>query len=37
MKKYMAPEMEIVMLDAPAVMLEMSDDNSLFVDVFDKN
>ena len=37
MKKYVAPEAELVLLDAPNVMLEMSDDNSLFVDVFDKN
>ena len=36
-KKYVAPEAELVLLDAPNVMLEMSDDTSLFVDVFDKN
>ena len=37
MKKYIAPELEILMLGSPNVMLEMSDDNSLFVDVLDKD
>lgn len=37
MKKYIAPEAEILMLDSPNVMLEMSDENSLFVDVLENN
>ena len=36
MKKYVAPEAELVLLDTPNVMLEVSDENSLFVDVFEK-
>ena len=35
MKKYIAPEVEILLLGSPNVMLEMSDENSLFVDVLD--
>ena len=35
MKKYIAPELEILVLGSPNVMLEMSDDNSLFVDKLD--
>ena len=35
MKKYIAPEAEILLLSSPNVMLEMSDENSLFVDVLD--
>ena len=35
MKKYIAPEAEILLLAAPNVMLEMSDENSLFVDKLD--
>ena len=35
MKKYIAPEAEILLLGSPNVMLEMSDDNSLFVDKLD--
>ena len=37
MKKYIAPEAEILMLGSPNVMLEMSDENSLFVDVLENN
>ena len=35
MKKYIAPEVEILLLGSPNVMLVMSDENSLFVDVLD--
>ena len=35
MKKYIAPEVEILLLGSPNVMLEMSDENSLFVDKLD--
>ena len=37
MKKYIAPEAEILLLGSPNVMLEMSDENSLFVDVLDNS
>ena len=37
MKKYIAPELEILVLGSPNVMLDMSDENSLFVDILDKN
>ena len=37
MKKYIAPELEILVLGSPNVMLVMSDENSLFVDVLDNN
>ena len=37
MKKYIAPEAEILLLASPNVMLEMSDENSLFVDVLDND
>ena len=37
MKKYIAPEAEILLLASPTVMLEMSDENSLFVDVLDND
>lgn len=35
MKKYIVPEAEILMLGSPTVMLDMSDENSLFVDKLD--
>ena len=35
MNKYIAPELEILVLGSPNVMLEMSDENSLFVDKLD--
>ena len=35
MKKYIAPEVEILLLGSPNVMLVMSDENSLFVDKLD--
>lgn len=35
MKKYVTPEAELLLLASPDVMLEMSDENSLFVDVLD--
>ena len=37
MKKYTTPEMEMLVLESPNVMLEMSDENSLFVDVLDQD
>ena len=37
MKKYIAPKLEILVLGSPNVMLDMSDENSLFVDVLGKN
>ena len=37
MKKYITPEMELLALESPNVMLEMSDENSLFVDVLENN
>ena len=36
MKKYIAPELEMLVLESPNVMLEMSDENSLFVDVLEQ-
>jgi hypothetical protein len=36
MKKYISPELEMLMLESPNVMLEMSDENSLFVDVLEQ-
>ena len=36
MKKYIAPELEILVLGSPNVMLDMSDENSLFVDVLEQ-
>ena len=37
MKKYISPELEMLMLESPNVMLEMSDENSLFVDVLEQD
>ena len=36
MKKYIAPEAELLLLASPDIM-NMSDENSLFVDILDKN
>ena len=36
MKKYSAPKLRILLMGSPNVMLEMSDENSLFVDILDK-
>ena len=36
MKKYVTPEAELLLLDTPNVMLEVSDENSLFVDDVEK-
>ena len=36
MKKYVVPEAEILILASPNVMLTVSDENSLFVDVLDR-
>ena len=35
MKKYIAPEAELLLMESPYVMLELSDENSLIVDVLD--